>query len=129
MNDVTPESRNLTVTRRGCACRLHSTFCVLGQPTPVDVVFAATIHADDGAVMVVVRQGPLTGAPYNVEGGQVGCTHQNVSECTRLFAKRGDDLAGFADRAANDLANGITSAFRKTGTTIGGEAIDIEHCY
>jgi len=77
--------------------------------------------------MVVVRQGPLAGAPYNVEDGQVRGTHQNVSECTRLFAKRGDDLAGFADRAANDLANGITSAFRKSGTTIGGEAIDIKH--
>ena len=55
-------------------------------PTPVDVVFAATIHADDGAVMVVVGQRPLAGTPYDVENGQVGGTHQNVSEGTRLFA-------------------------------------------
>jgi hypothetical protein len=44
-----------------------------------------------------------------------------------LFAKRGDDFARFGDRTANDLANGITSAFRKSGTTIGGKAFDIEH--
>ena len=57
-----------------------------GQTTPVDVVFAAAIHADDGEVVMVVRQGPLAAAPYNVEDGQVGATHQNVSEGSRLFA-------------------------------------------
>src|SRR5580765_4396081 len=127
MNNVTTQYRNLTVAKRGRSCRLYPPLYILGQPTPVNVVFGATIHADDGAVMVVVRQGPLAGTPHNVEDGQVGSAHQNVGECTRLFAERGDDLARFGDRAANDLANGITSAFCKSGTTIGGEAFDIEH--
>ena len=86
MNNVTTQHRNLTVAKRGRSCRLYPPLCILGQPTPVNVVFGATIHADDGAVMVVVRQGPLAGAPHNIEDGQVASTHQNVSEGTPLFA-------------------------------------------
>ena len=58
--------RNLTVAKRGRSCRLYPPLCILGQPTPVNVVFGATIHADDAAVMVVMRQGPLAGAPHNM---------------------------------------------------------------
>jgi hypothetical protein len=79
--------------------------------------------------MVVVRQRPLSGAPYDIKDGQVGSTHQNVSEGTRLFTEYGDDLARCANRTANDLANSVTAPLGKGGTTIGGETIDIEHQY
>jgi hypothetical protein len=71
----------------------------------------------------------LSGAPYDIKDGQVGRTYQNVSEGTRLFTERGDDLAGFANRTADDLTNCITAPLGKGGSTIGGETIDIEHQY
>src|SRR5262252_7339161 len=80
MNDVTTQYRYLTVAKRGRSCCRYPPLGILRQPTPVDVVLGATIHADDGAIVVVVRQGPLPRAPYNVEDGQVGGTHENVSE-------------------------------------------------
>src|SRR5260221_7749747 len=101
MNDVTTLSRNLTVAKRGCTCRLHSTLCVLGEPTPVDVVFAATIHADDGAVMVVVRQGPLAGAPYKGEDCPGRGTDPKISQYTPLFAHRRRDPPPVRDPPAN----------------------------
>jgi len=77
--------------------------------------------------MVIVRQGPLAGAPHNIEDGQIGGTHQDISEGTRLFTKPTDDLARFGYRTANDLTDGVIAPLRKSGTTIGGKAIDIKH--
>jgi hypothetical protein len=121
--------RNVTATKRGRARRLHPPLRIVGQTTPVDIVLTAAIHADNGTVMVIVRQGPLSGAPYHVEDRQIGGTDQNANESAGLFTKRGDDITRFRDRSANNLTNGVTSTFHESGAANGGETIDVEHGY
>src|SRR5258708_7495195 len=127
MDDVATQYGHVTVPKRCRARRLHPTAGVFGKTTPEDVVLAAAIHADDRAMMVVVRQSPLAGAPHHVENGQVRGTNQNPGESTRLFTQSGDDVPRFGDSAANDLTNGVTAAFRESGPAIGGETINVEH--
>ena len=61
--------------------------------------------------MVIVRQGPLSGAPYHVQDRQVGGTDQNASGSAGLFTKRGDDITRFRNRSKNNLTNGVTALF------------------
>src|ERR1051326_4194146 len=75
--------RNLTVAKRGRSCRLYPPLCILGQPTPVNVVFGVTIHAGGNGGYAA---GSIGGCPTQHEDGQVATTHQNVSEGTPLFA-------------------------------------------
>jgi hypothetical protein len=51
-------------------------------------------------------------------------THQNASESTSLFTKRGDDITWFRDSSADNLTNCVTSTFRESGAASGGETID-----
>jgi len=66
MNNVTTQYRNLTVAKRGRSCRLYPPLYILGQPTPVNVVFGATIHADDGAVKAFVEAAKALSVPLTV---------------------------------------------------------------
>src|SRR2546423_15266894 len=69
MNYVATQYRNVTVTKRGRARRLHPPLRIVGQTAPVDIVLTASIHADDGTVTVIVRQRPLAGNPHHPVGG------------------------------------------------------------
>src|ERR1700733_6703891 len=129
MNDVAAQYGHVTVAQSRGTRGLHAPVRVLGQAAPKDIVLATTIHADDRAMMMVVRQGPLPRAPDDVENYQVGCADQNVGEGTSLFTERRDDAARFGDRAANHLADRVAAAFSESGAAVGGETIDIEHCY
>ena len=129
MNDVATQYRTVTATKRSRARRLHPSVRIVGQTTPKDIVLTAAIHADNGTVMVIVRQGPLSGAPYHVEDRQVGSTDQNASGSAGLFTKRGDDITRFRDRSKNNLTNGVTATFHESGAANCGETIDVEHGY
>jgi hypothetical protein len=69
----------------------------------------------------------LARTPHNVEDGQIRGADQDISEGTWLLTELTDDLAWFGYRTANDLTDGVIAPLRESGTTIGGEAIDIKH--
>jgi hypothetical protein len=44
-----------------------------------------------------------------------------------MFAQSDDESSGVGNGAADDISNGITATFRKGGSAISGETVDIEH--
>jgi len=87
MNDIATQHRGVTVAKRGRARRLHPPLRIVGQTAPVDIVLTARIHADNSTVMVIVRQRPLAGAPYDIEDRKVGGSDQNTGESAGMFTK------------------------------------------
>jgi hypothetical protein len=44
-----------------------------------------------------------------------------------MFAQSGDESGGVGDGAADHFSNCVTAAFRKRGSAISGETVDIQH--
>src|SRR5665213_47156 len=90
MNNVLAEHSDIAAAQRGSTRRLHPSARVARQSSPVDIILATSVDADDGAVTMVVRQRPLPKTPDAVEDGQLLRAYQHLSERGLVLTKGGN---------------------------------------
>ena len=125
MNDVVPERLRILFAKRP---RARCFNLAAWNPTPKDIVFAASVYADHGPHLMVVGLDGHARSPDNIENSEivrlVDFLYSGALRLTQSF----ENGPRVRNRTSDDLSDGFVCCIpNESGTTVGDKLIQIKH--
>ena len=128
VNDVVAERLGVLFAKGAGAGGFEFTRWGTGDAAPEDVVFPASVNADDGPHLVIVGEERHVRAPDDIEDGEGIGAEEGLDAGLGGFAERFEDAGGIGDGARGEIANVRKGrVLRQGGTAIVDEGIQFKH--